>query len=160
MFIFSLTQFMFSWLSFNPDSVVWSGLPSKIWTETGRQLIPWHEKMHSLIRWDAGQSKTVNISRRLRKKIRIREKKEKVLRRREERRRGKRVLQRVRYRARDGGFPGDARGKEPACWSRLDVRDVIFIPELGISQRRAWQPTPELLPGESHGQRSLAGCIP
>ena len=26
--------------------------------------------------------------------------------------------------------------------------------------RRAWQPTPVFLPGESHGQRSLAGCSP
>ena len=29
-----------------------------------------------------------------------------------------------------------------------------------ISWRRAWQPTPVFLPGESHGQRSLAGCGP
>ena len=27
-----------------------------------------------------------------------------------------------------------------------------------ISWRRAWQPTPVFLPGESQGQRSLAGC--
>ena len=27
-------------------------------------------------------------------------------------------------------------------------------------QRRQWQPTPALLPGESHGQRSLVGCSP
>ena len=27
-------------------------------------------------------------------------------------------------------------------------------------QRRQWQPTPALLPGESHGQRSLAGYSP
>ena len=26
--------------------------------------------------------------------------------------------------------------------------------------RRAWQPTPVVLPGESHGQRSLGGCSP
>ena len=29
-----------------------------------------------------------------------------------------------------------------------------------IPWRRAWQPTPVLLPGESHGQRSLAGYSP
>ena len=29
-----------------------------------------------------------------------------------------------------------------------------------IPWRRAWQPTPVLLPGESHGQRSLVGCSP
>ena len=28
------------------------------------------------------------------------------------------------------------------------------------SWRRAWQPTPVFLPGESHEQRSLAGCSP
>ena len=26
--------------------------------------------------------------------------------------------------------------------------------------RKAWQPTPEFLPGESHGQRSLGGYCP
>ena len=29
-----------------------------------------------------------------------------------------------------------------------------------ISQRRRWHPTPVLLPGKSHGQRSLVGCGP
>ena len=28
------------------------------------------------------------------------------------------------------------------------------------SWRRRWQPTPVLLPGKSHGQRSLVGCSP
>ena len=28
------------------------------------------------------------------------------------------------------------------------------------SQRRQWQPTPVLLPGKSHGRRSLVGCSP
>ena len=28
------------------------------------------------------------------------------------------------------------------------------------SWRRQWQPTPVLLPGKSHGQRSLVGCSP
>ena len=27
-------------------------------------------------------------------------------------------------------------------------------------QKRQWQPTPVVLPGESHGQRSLVGCSP
>ena len=30
----------------------------------------------------------------------------------------------------------------------------------GYSMRRKWQPTPAFLPGESHGQRSLAGYGP
>ena len=29
-----------------------------------------------------------------------------------------------------------------------------------VRQRRQWQPTPVLLPGKSHGQRSLVGCSP
>ena len=36
-----------------------------------------------------------------------------------------------------------------------------FSPQLGkIPGRRKWQPTPVFLPGESHGQRSLAGYSP
>ena len=36
------------------------------------------------------------------------------------------------------------------------------VPSLGWETpwRRAWQPTPLLLPGEPQGQRSLAGCSP
>ena len=30
----------------------------------------------------------------------------------------------------------------------------------GHMEKRRWQPTPVLLPGESHGQRSLVGCSP
>ena len=36
-----------------------------------------------------------------------------------------------------------------------------FDPWVGkIPWRRAWQPTPVFLPGESHGQRSLVGYSP
>ena len=36
-----------------------------------------------------------------------------------------------------------------------------FDPWVGkIPWRRKWQPTPVLLPGESHGGRSLVGCSP
>ena len=38
-----------------------------------------------------------------------------------------------------------------------DARDTGSIPTSG---RRAWQPTPVFLPGESHGQRSLASYRP
>ena len=31
---------------------------------------------------------------------------------------------------------------------------------LGVGRRRQWHPTPVLLPGKSHGQRSLVGCSP
>ena len=41
-----------------------------------------------------------------------------------------------------------------------DIRGT-FDPWVGnISWRRAWQPTPVFLPGESQGQRSLAGYSP
>ena len=52
------------------------------------------------------------------------------------------------------------------CWLRryricLQCRRPGFDPWIGkIPCRRAWQPTPVLLPGESHGQRSLAGYSP
>ena len=42
-----------------------------------------------------------------------------------------------------------------------DVRRCGFDPGVGrIPWRTAGQPTPAFLPGESHGQRSLAGCSP
>ena len=32
--------------------------------------------------------------------------------------------------------------------------------QMNLFQRRPWDPTPVLLPGKSHGQRSLVGCSP
>ena len=50
--------------------------------------------------------------------------------------------------------------KEPACQGRRHKR-CGFDPWVGkIPWRRAWKPTLVFLPGESHGQRSLAGCSP
>ena len=49
-----------------------------------------------------------------------------------------------------GGFPGGASGKEPACQRRRHRRRR-FDPWVGqIPWRRAWQPTPVFLPGDSH----------
>ena len=43
----------------------------------------------------------------------------------------------------------------------LRCRRPGFKPWVGkIPWRREWQPTPVSLPGESQGQRSLAGCSP
>ena len=36
----------------------------------------------------------------------------------------------------------------------------FFVPICHCTQRRQWHPTPVLLPGKSHGQRSLVGCSP
>ena len=41
------------------------------------------------------------------------------------------------------------------------VKNPGFNPWVGkIPWRRKWQPAPVFLPGESHGQRSLAGYSP
>ena len=58
------------------------------------------------------------------------------------------------------GFPGGTSGKEPTCQCRRHKRSW-FHPWVGkVLWRRKWQPTPIFLPGESHGQRSLAGYSP
>ena len=54
-------------------------------------------------------------------------------------------------------FPGGADGKESAC----NAGDLGSIPGWRRSPgERKWLPTPVFLPGESHEQRSLAGCSP
>ena len=58
------------------------------------------------------------------------------------------------------GLPGGASGKESACKCRRCKRCGFDPWVRKISWRRKWQPTPVFLPGESHGQRSLAGCSP
>ena len=58
------------------------------------------------------------------------------------------------------GFPGGTSGKELACQCRKHKR-CRFDPWVGkIPWRRQWQPTPLLLLGKSHGQRSLMGYSP
>ena len=55
------------------------------------------------------------------------------------------------------GFPAGLEGKESAC--NAEVLGSI----LGSGRspgRRQWQPTPVILPGKSHGQRSLVGYSP
>ena len=57
------------------------------------------------------------------------------------------------------GFPGGSVAKNPSDYSG-DTGDV-FSPWVGkIPWRRKWQPTAVFLPGESHGQRNLAGYGP
>jgi len=58
------------------------------------------------------------------------------------------------------GFPGSSVGKEDA-YNRGDVGRREFDPLVrNTPWRRAWQPTPVFLPGESQGQRSLVGYNP
>ena len=54
-------------------------------------------------------------------------------------------------------IPGGSDSKESAC----SVGDPGSVSGLGrFPWRREWQPTPVFLPGESRGQRSLAGYSP
>jgi len=55
------------------------------------------------------------------------------------------------------GFPGGLSGER----IHLQCSRHRFDPWVEkIPWRRAWQPTPVFLSGESHGQRSLAGYSP
>ena len=55
------------------------------------------------------------------------------------------------------GLPWWLNGKESAC----QCRRCTFNPWVGkLPWRRKWQSTPVYLPGNSHGQRSLACCSP
>ena len=59
-----------------------------------------------------------------------------------------------------------------SCWESGLLRPIWWRTTLGSSmvldiltssfspRRRQWHPTPVLLPGKSHGQRSLVGCSP
>ena len=65
------------------------------------------------------------------------------------------------------GFPGGSSGRETPCPGRRYETQVRAagqddpLEEGGkIPWRRKWEPTPVFLPGESHGQRSLAGYSP
>ena len=57
------------------------------------------------------------------------------------------------------GFPGGSALENPP---EIQEMQKTWVQSLGQedSWRRAWQPTPVFLPGESHGQRSLAGYSP
>ena len=57
-------------------------------------------------------------------------------------------------------FPGGTNGKEAICQCRR-CRRLRFYPSVGkMPWRRAWQPTPVFLPGDSHGQKRLVGYSP
>ena len=58
------------------------------------------------------------------------------------------------------GFQGGPSGKELACQCRRCKRHSFSPWVRKIPWRRAQQPTPVFLPGESHGQKSLVGYSP
>ena len=54
------------------------------------------------------------------------------------------------------GFPGGSDGKESTC----NVGDLGSIPGSRRHPEGGHEPIPVFLPGESHGQKSLAGYSP
>ena len=58
------------------------------------------------------------------------------------------------------GFPGGASGKESASRCREFKRHGFYPSVTKIPCRRKWHPTPILLPGKFHGQRSLVDYRP
>ena len=42
----------------------------------------------------------------------------------------------------------------------LDFSSMLFAGKQELQWRRQWHPTPEFMPGKSHGWRSLVGCSP
>ena len=58
------------------------------------------------------------------------------------------------------GIPGGVSGKESACQYRKLERGAFDPWDGKIPWRSKWQPAPVVLPGKSHGQRSLAGYSP
>ena len=57
-------------------------------------------------------------------------------------------------------FPGGASGKESPCKMQGDARDLGSSLSREGAREEDMQPTPVFLPGETHGQRSLAGYSP
>ena len=55
--------------------------------------------------------------------------------------------------------PGSTSGKEPTCQRKRLKRCGFDHWVRKIPWKRAWQPTPVLLPGESHAQGSLVGSV-
>ena len=55
---------------------------------------------------------------------------------------------------------GGSSGKESDCQCRRNKKHEFSLWVGKILWRRAWKPSPVLLPGEFHGQRSLVGCSP
>ena len=53
-----------------------------------------------------------------------------------------------------GIYPEETKTEKDTCIPLFT--EILFT----IARRRQWQPTPVLLPGKSHGRRSLVGCSP
>ena len=49
---------------------------------------------------------------------------------------------------------------DSGCTGALDSTYILFPDVMWWQWRRQWHPIPVLLPGKSHGRRSLVGCSP
>ena len=54
---------------------------------------------------------------------------------------------------------GDLAQMYPQLRQNSNCQGFLCLPH-AVYRRRQWQPTPVLLPGKSHGRRSLVGCSP
>ena len=70
------------------------------------------------------------------------------------------VKLRVRPRTLIPPLPGPSPGHLPHQSCPSIGRLFLFKVPKPMHQRRQWHPTPVLLPGKSHGRRSLVGCSP
>ena len=59
-----------------------------------------------------------------------------------------------------GTKPARSNGKENSSPTPCLLIPRLFNNVQVVSRRRQWHPTPVLLPGKSHGWRSLVGCSP
>ena len=50
--------------------------------------------------------------------------------------------------------------KKTRVYKSLTYKQKYLLHIMKYNWRKKWQPTPVFLPGESHGQRSLAGYSP
>ena len=58
-------------------------------------------------------------------------------------------------------LPGKSLGKKGQWhWKIESLSQVRIDEDYSHTQRRRWHPTPVLLPGKSHGRKSLVGCSP
>ena len=52
-------------------------------------------------------------------------------------------------------------GRFSSTWTTWAVHSTsLYLSKCASIRRRQWHPTPVLLPGKSHGWRSLVGCTP
>ena len=122
-------------------------MPDELWTEvhdvvqeTGIKTIPMEKKCKKA-RWLSGEALQITVKRR-----EVKSKREKE-----------------RYKHLNAEFQRIAR-RDKKAFLRDQCKEIEENNRMGKTRdlfwRRQWHPTPVLLPGKSHGWRSLVGCSP